>query len=119
MSFFTNLLESLGLRKRAASRIGLRPHRDVVVPLGIDAAHERVLDALDRVLGANVYLDDRVTHTIEGGFGTINQERLRIALEPEGPTHTRIGVEAHYPAGIEHPAHSLAVDTLADALSSQ
>lgn len=119
MSFFRELLVSLGLRKRAAPKIGLRPHRDVTVPLGVEAAHERVLDAIDRTLGANIYLDDRITHTIEAGFGTINQERLRISFEPRGDAQTFVRIEAHYPAGVEHPARSLAVDTLVDALSSR
>lgn len=116
MNFINDLLESVGLRKRE-TRVGLRPHRDIVLPLGIDAAHERVLEGFHLVLGANVYVDDRTTHTIEAGFGTINQERIRATLESEDAARTRVRIEAHHPAGVEHPNRSLAVDTLGDALS--
>ncbi len=119
MSFFNELLVSLGLRKRVAPKIGLRPHRDVVVPFGIDAAHERVLGALVKTLGANVYTDDRATHTIEAGFGLVNAERVLISLTSEGATQTRIEIEAHYRAGVERPSSSRNVDALANALSSR
>jgi hypothetical protein len=120
MSFVRDLLESIGLRKRDA-RIGMRPHRAVELPLGIDAAHERVIAALDRVLGANIYADERPAsgaHTIEAGFGTLNAERIRVSLEAADATQTRVRIEAHYPAGTAHPAKSLAVDTLADAIEA-
>ena len=116
-SFFRDLLESVGLRKRSITPVGLRAHRDVVVPLGIDEAYERARDAFERVLGANIYLDDRRSHTIEAGFGTVNQERVRATFEPEAAGHTRIIIEAHYPAGVERPPRSAVVDALADALS--
>jgi len=118
MSFFAQLLESIGLRKREA-HVGLRPHRDVVLAVGIEVTHERALDALARVLGANVYVDDRLTHTIEAGFGTLNQERIRVSLVSESVVETRVHIEAYFPAGVERPKHSLAVDTLAGALSSR
>ncbi len=119
MSFFREVLESLGLRKRAAPQIGLRAHRDVTVPLGVDAARERVLDALVKTLGANVYADDRITHTIEAGFGLVNAERVQISLASEGTTQTRVQIEALYRAGVERPPQSRNVDALADALSSR
>ncbi len=118
-SFFAGLLESIGLRKRQIPRVGLRPHRTVSVPLGVDAAYERVLDAFARVLGANIYVDDRVAATIEGGFGTVNQERVRVTFHPESAVQTSVSIEALYPAGVERPEHSPAVDALADALSSR
>jgi hypothetical protein len=118
MSFFANLLESIGLRKRGA-HVGLRPHREIVTTADVDVAHDHVVDAFDRVLGANVYVDDRATHTIEGGFGTINQERLRVTLERVSDAETRIAIEAHYPVGTTPRSHSLAVDTLAQTLSSR
>ena len=116
MSFFRELLVSLGLRKRAAPQIGLRPHRDVVVPLGLDAAHDRVLDALARALGANVYVDDRSSHVIEAGFGLVNAERVRASLESETPTQTIVHIEAQHRAGLERQPSSRNVDALADAL---
>lgn len=119
MSFFRELLESLGLRKRTAPQIGLRPHRDVVVPVGIDAAHDRVLDALVRTLGANVYLDDRVAHVIEAGFGLVNAERVRASLESEDATQTIVHIEAQYRAGLDRSPTSRNVDALANALSSR
>lgn len=117
MSFFHELLVSLGLRKRIAPPIGLRAHRDVVVALGIDAAHERVLDALTKTLGANAYLDDRIAHVIEAGFGLVNAERVRVTLESVGPLQTQVRIEAQYRAGVERPSQSRNVDALADALA--
>jgi hypothetical protein len=119
VSFFRELLESVGLRKRSAPHVGLRPHRDVLVPLPIDAAHERVLDALVKTLGANVYADDRVAHTIEAGFGLVNAERVLIGLSSQGAAQTRVQIEAHYRAGLERPAQSRNVDALADALANR
>lgn len=116
--FFHDLLESLGLRKRQAPAIGLRAHREVVVPLRIDAAHACALDAFVRVVGANIYVDDPASHAIEAGFGTVNQERVRATFEDEGPEHTRVHIEGHYPAGVERPQRSAVVDALADALEA-
>ncbi|HEX8805594.1 MAG TPA: hypothetical protein VF741_01550 [Candidatus Aquilonibacter sp.] len=116
MSFFRELLESLGLRKRTAPQIGLRPHRDVVVPLGVDAAQDRVLEALVRTLGANVNLDDRTAHVIEAGFGLVNAERVRVSLESEDASQTIVHIEAQYRAGLERPPSSRNVDALAEAL---
>lgn len=117
--FLCDLLESIGLRKRKGSRIGLRPHREVVVSVGLDAAYENVLDAFVRILGANVYVDDRTTSTIEAGFGTVNQERVRASLQGEGTTQTRVHIEAYYPAGSASRDRSLAVEALADALEAR
>jgi hypothetical protein len=117
VSFFHELLVSLGLRKRSA-RIGLRSHRDVTLSLDIEAAHDRVLDALVKTLGANIYGDDRATHEIEAGFGLVNAERVRVTLEIEDATHTRVQIEAHYRAGFDRPTHSQNVDALADALEA-
>lgn len=116
--FFADLLESVGLRKRRRPSVGLRPHREVSVALAIDAAYERVLDAFVRVLGANVYVDDRVAHAIEGGFGTVNQERIHVTFVAQGAAKTQVAIEAHYPAGVERKPHSAAVDALADALEA-
>jgi hypothetical protein len=116
VSFFHELLVSLGLRKRIAAQIGLRAHRDVTLPVNIETAHDRVLDALVRTLGANIYGDDRATHTIEAGFGLVNAERVRITLEPQG-AQTFVQIEAHYLAGLDRPSQSRNVDALADALT--
>ncbi len=115
--FFGDLLESLGLRKRQAPAIGLRAHREVVVPMRIDAAYAFVLDGFVRVVGANIYVDDPVSRTIEAGFGTVHQERVRATFEDAGPEQTRVYIEAHYPAGVERPQRSAVVDALADALT--
>ncbi len=116
--FFRDLLESIGLLKRD-SRLGLRPHREVVLDVGIDIAYDRTLDAFTTILGANVSIADRATHTIEAGFGLVNQERIRATMESENPTHTRVRIEAMYPAGVSPHQRSTAVDALADALSRQ
>jgi hypothetical protein len=118
VSFFRELLISLGLRKRTSAQIGLRAHRDVVLPIGIDAAHERVLDVLVKTLGANVYGDDRATHTIEAGFGLVNAERVRVSLASEGGAQTLVQIEAQYRAGLERPASSRNVDALANAVEA-
>ncbi|MGB6984931.1 MAG: hypothetical protein WBD74_03020 [Candidatus Aquilonibacter sp.] len=119
MSFFRELLVSFGLRKRVAPHIGLRAHRDVVVPVGIDAAHDRVLEALVKTLGANVYADDRAHNAIEAGFGLVNAERVRVTLASEGEALTRVQIEAQYRAGVDRPAQSRNVDALADALAAK
>jgi hypothetical protein len=116
--FFSDLLESVGLRKRRRPNVGLRPHRDVSVALGIDAAYEHVLDAFVRTLGANVYSKDPVAHVIEAGFGLVNAERVRASLESQGTTQTIVHIEAQYRAGIERPPSSRSVDALADALEA-
>jgi hypothetical protein len=116
--FLRDLLESLGLRKRQTPAIGLRAHREVVVPLRSDAAYAFALDAFVRVVGANIYVDDPALLAIEAGFGTVNQERVRATFEDEGPEQTRVSIEAHYPAGVERPLRSAVVDALADALKS-
>jgi hypothetical protein len=115
-SFFRDLFESIGLRRRA-SQLGLRPHREVLLELRIDAAFDRTLDAFTRVLGANVSTADRESHAIEAGFGLVNQERVRATMEPADDTHTRIRIEAMYPAGMTPHERSASVDALADALS--
>jgi len=118
VTFIGDLLESIGLRKRKPPKLGLRPHREVSLPVSVDAAYERVLDAFDRVLGANIYVDDRTAGAIEGGFGTVNQERVRVTLRATSATQTGLSIEAHYPAGVERPQHSAAVDALADAIEA-
>lgn len=117
VSFFRELLVSLGLQKRAAPQIALRAHREIVVPLDVGAAQVRVLDALVKTLGANVYLDDRAARVIEAGFGLVNAERVQISLFSEGAMQTRVQIEAQYRAGVERPAQSRNVDALADTLS--
>jgi len=117
-SFLRDLLVSIGVRKPERSPIGLRPHRDVVLPLAIDAAYERVREGFERTLGANIYLDDRAARTLEAGFGTINQERVRASFESEAIARTRVRIEAYFPAGFTPPKRSPAVDALADALEA-
>jgi hypothetical protein len=114
-SFFRELFESVGLSRRRA-RLGLRPHRDVLLPIGIDAAYDRTLASFERTLGANISTTDRASHTIEAGFGLVNQARVRAKLESEGETQTRVRIEALYPAGVTPHARSDVVDALADAL---
>jgi len=94
-------------------RVGLRPHRIVELSDGFDASHERIMDALLRVLGANVYLDDRNARTIEAGFGLVNNERIRCTLDPLGDARTQVRIEAFFAAGMRVPEQSRAVDALA------
>jgi hypothetical protein len=117
-SFFRELFESIGLLGRGP-RLRLRPHREVRLALEIDAAFERTLEAIPRVLGANVLTADRTTYTIEAGFGLVNQEHVRARLEPqENGAQTLVRIEAHYPASLAPHERSAAVDALADALES-
>ncbi len=104
------------LRPETSSRVGLRPHRNVEVPLGFGAAYELCLKEIDGTLGANVYVDDRTGRLIEAGFGLINNERIRCSFEPVDETHTVIRVEAFFPAGKVIPERSNAVDALSTAL---
>jgi hypothetical protein len=115
---FVKFLELIGLRRKTPPSLGLRPHRDLVLPIDIDLAYERALYACGVVLGANIYLDDPAAGTIEAGFGLVNQERVRASFESVGATQTRVRIEAQYPAGLQRPERSRAVDALADALES-
>jgi hypothetical protein len=117
MAFIPALLKWLGL-ERGPARVGLRPHRVLELDCG-DAAYENCLACIDTVLGATVYSNDRKTGFIEAGFGLVNSERLRISLEPINAVHTRVRIEAFYPATVKPPATSLVVDALADALQRQ
>lgn len=110
-----SLLKWLGLRKPAAA-VGLRPHRDVELPVDYDAAYARVLSAIELTLGANVTVDDRRRGFIEAAFGLVNSERVRCTFERLDTACTRVRVEAFFPAGAIVPSHSRAVDALADAL---
>ncbi|HET9028577.1 MAG TPA: hypothetical protein VFN49_00235 [Candidatus Aquilonibacter sp.] len=105
------------LRPETSSRIGLRPHRNVELPLAYDAAYDRVLEAIEVTLGANVNIDDRKGRFIEAGFGLVNNERIRISFDA-GPDSTQIHIEAAFPAGAKVPEKSAAVDALAHTLES-
>lgn len=102
--------------RREPVRVGLRPRRDVRVALSYEDAYARVLDLIERVLGANVYADDRGGGTIEAAFGLVRNERIRVTFERAGDRETHIRIEGLFPAGVEIPMHSRAVDALADAL---
>jgi hypothetical protein len=113
MSF---ILRWLGL-ERSRTRVGLRPHRDVELPLGYADAVARCRAAIDRVLGATILLDDEPGGLIEAGFGLVNSERLRCTLTRLDAQRTAIRVEAFFPAGVDVPETSRNVDALAEALS--
>jgi hypothetical protein len=109
------ILKWLGLGKPAPA-IGLRPHRDLDLPLDYDAAYARVLSAIELTLGANVTIDDRRAGFVEAAFGLVNSERVRCTLERVDASNTRVRIEAFFPAGAAVPAQSRAVDALADTL---
>lgn len=96
--------------------VGLRPHRDLELPLGYDAVYDRVLLAVERVLGASIAIDDRRGGTIEAAFGLVDSERVRCSVQPIDETHTAVRIEAFFPARATVRDRSLAVDTLADTL---
>ncbi len=115
---FLSLLRWLGLDKPNVI-VGLRPHRTVDLDLPYDAAYDRVISALDSVLGANVRDARRETGEIDADFGTIGSERIRVSLERLGDGDTRVHIEARYPAASKARERSLAVATLANYLSSE
>jgi hypothetical protein len=103
---------------RAAPVVGLRPHRDVELPIDFDSAYARVKSGIELTLGANIIRDDPQSGAIEGAFGLVNSERVRCTLERIDAAHTRVRVEAFFPAGAQVQSHSRAVDALADTLAS-
>jgi hypothetical protein len=113
MSFFLKWL-----KPDTSSRIGLRPHRVVELPVDYETAYSRVLEAIEVTLGANVYIDDRKGRFIEAGFGLVNNERVRVTFENESESPTRVRVEAYFQAGAKIPEKSAAVDALANALEA-
>ena len=114
----TFLMKWLGLGK-AAPAIGLRPHRDVELPLGYEAAYARVLSAIELTLGANVTIDDRRAGFLEAAFGLVNNERVRCSFERVDAACTRVRIEAFFPAGASVQTRSRAVDALADTLTNR
>ena len=112
----TFLMKWLGLTRGGAS-VGLRPHREVELECNYDDAYARALAAFEAVLGANVSIDDRSGGTIEAAFGLVNSERIRCSVSRVDETRTHVRIEAHFPAGVDVPASSRAVDALAEALS--
>lgn len=112
MSFLRRWLDLTKNRQR----VGLRPYRDVVVDAGYDSAYDRVLGAIERVLGANVAAADRNGGTIEASFGLVNSERVRCTLQ-RLDDRTAVRVEAFFPAGAVVRERSRAVNALADALA--
>jgi hypothetical protein len=115
--FLRTMQKWIGL-ERGASRIGLRPHREIEVNLNYDGAFDRCRAGIEEVLGAIVRSEDRESGIIEAGFGTVNQERIVCTLERVDAERTRIRIEARFPATVVAPARSPAVDTLADYLLS-
>ncbi|HEY1978343.1 MAG TPA: hypothetical protein VGG89_17450 [Candidatus Baltobacteraceae bacterium] len=109
------LIRWLGLGKPAPG-IGLRPHRDVELNLDYDSAYARVLSAVELTLGANVTIDDRRGGFLEAAFGLVNNERVRCSFDRVDASHTRVRIEAFFPAGAMVQSRSRAVDALADAL---
>jgi hypothetical protein len=115
MKFLTRWL---GLEPPGA-RVGLRPHRDVELAAGYDRAYEACRDAIERVLGAAIAIDDPKGGLIEAAFGLVNSERLRCTLTRVDDAHTGVRIEAIFSAGVEVPKTSRNVEALADALSSK
>ena len=116
MPLFKGVLGWLGL-DRPEPGIGLRPHGEFEIACGAEGAHARCVDALINVAGANIQADDGTT--IEAGFGVVNSERVRIALQPIDAATTRVRIEAFYPARLAPPPRSMAVDALTRALQAR
>jgi hypothetical protein len=112
MSFIARWLNLTKDRKQ----VGLRPHRDVEVAAGYDAAYDRVLRGVELALGAYLAIDDRRGGLIEAAFGLVNSERVRCTLQRTDDSHTAVRIEAFFPAGASVHDRSRAVDALADHL---
>ncbi len=106
------------LKPQTTARVGLRPHRTVALSLGYDAAYERVVTAVEVTLGASITVDDRAGRFIEAAFGLVRSERVRISFDVVDAARTDVRIEAFFPAGMEIPERSAAVEALADALES-
>jgi hypothetical protein len=105
------------LRGSAKKPVGLRPHRDVEIAGDYDTVYGRVLEAIEVEIGANISFDDRRDGTIEAAFGLVNNERIRCTVYRIDDARTGVRIEAMYPAGVEIPQYSRAVDALAEGLS--
>jgi hypothetical protein len=99
-------------------KVGLRPHRDLELAQRYDAAYDRVLQAVERALGAYVATDDRRAGLIEAAFGLVNNERVRCTLTRIGDARTALHIEAFFPAGTSVRDRSYAVEALADYIES-
>jgi hypothetical protein len=115
MKFLTRWL---GLEPPGA-RVGLRPHREVDLAVDYARAYGACREALERVLGAAIAIDDEKGGLIEGAFGLVNSERVRCTLTRVDDTHTNVRIEAIFAAGVEVPKTSRNVDALAQALASK
>ncbi|MGA8535470.1 MAG: hypothetical protein WB615_15280 [Candidatus Tumulicola sp.] len=100
-------------------KVGLRPHRDVELAAGYDAAYDCVLRAAEGAIGANVAVDDRRGGLVELAFGVVNSERVRCTLRRVDDAHVAIRIEAFFPAGAAVRDRSPAVDALADYIESK
>ena len=114
MSFLLKWLRG----EEKVTHVGLRPRRDVELPLAFDAAYDRCLEAIELTLGANVMVEDRKSGFIEAAFGLVNNERVRCTLERSSNERTIVRIEAIFPAGSTPPQHSRAVDAMAFALEA-
>lgn len=99
--------------------VGMRPHREFTVEMERDAVFSRARDAIGRTLGASIVSEDERGGTIEAAFGLVNHERLLVTIETQDERHTRVVVEAFYPAGFKRPERSQAVEVLADTLEAR
>ncbi len=99
--------------------LALRPHREFEVGVALATVFAQAHDVIEHTLGANVSYADVQRGTIEAAFGLVNHERLIVTLEALDAQRTHVVVEAFYPAGLQRPARSQAVDVLADTLESR
>lgn len=101
------------------TNVGMRPHREFIAARPQADVFAAARDAIERTIGANVYRASESEGTIEAAFGLVNHERLIVSLEALDVRQTRVVVEAFYPAGVERPARSQAVEILADTLEAR
>ncbi|HEY8298066.1 MAG TPA: hypothetical protein VIG32_08610 [Candidatus Baltobacteraceae bacterium] len=106
------------LRIEKPSGASLRPSRVVEVPRAYDAAFDRCVDGIERVLGGVVRESDRAAGTVEATFGLTFSERLTCSLDPLDAQRTRARIESRRGAQPQARVRSDYVDRLAEYLTN-
>ena len=108
------------LRPQRPSGVALHPSQMIELDLPRDAAYERCLEGIDRVLGGSVRETDQVRGRIEATFGLIGSERLSCIVESLDPIRSRVTIESRRAVIAETPrTTSDYVKALADFLRAK
>lgn len=104
------------LRIEKPEGVAMRPSRSFEVEQPLNAAFERALDGIERVLGGVVRESSREQRTIEATFGLTFSERLTCSFERLDDERTRVRVESRGLAQAQARTKSEYVDRLAEYL---